>query len=77
MSQKMGILIGEITRIKRLTIGDETTFTQYNLLLKEITLIGYLPTHLRAAFDRRYRCTGDDFWLRAISATCTNTMSPA
>jgi len=62
ISQKMGTIVGEITRIRRLTLHDDETRRQIRILRKELIFLGYDDRHLKQAISKKYKKTGDIFW---------------
>ena len=58
----MGTIVGEITRIRRLTLHDDGTRRQIKILRKELIFLGYDDRHLKQAISKKYKKTGDTFW---------------
>ena len=62
MQQKLGIIIGGKTRIKRLTLHDEESIKQIKILSQELKLLGYQDSHLKKAICKKFNRTTDLFW---------------
>ena len=62
IQQKMGTIIGEITRIKRLTLHTNTTLEQIRILQLELDLLGYERSTIHRVAEKTYRKTGDQAW---------------
>ena len=62
--QKMGTIIGEITRILRLTTRWSDVLAQIELLLSELLTLGYTLTMIKRIVMGKFNKTGDSKWTR-------------
>ena len=64
--QKMGTLMGEVTRIDRLTLGTSETLEQFDLLGKEIALLGYPEDTMSKVYRKKFVKTNAQIWKMAF-----------
>ena len=71
--QKVGIIIGELCRIQRLTSDHHNIVEQSMLLTKELKQLKYTTNEITTAVLRKYKSTNDPIWKSLHHTLTTGT----